>query len=209
MTQQTSTFAANSRARRIALTLIGVGLAVLLSPFALRWIVRQQVAPVTYSVTTAPPYPTALVLGAGLWSDGTVTPMLRNRVSTAIALYRAGRVERLIMSGDAAAPEGDETAAMRQLALDAGVPDSAIVVDGSGVRTFESCARARDVYGEQAVIVVTSGFHLARAVYLCQGLGLDAAGVAPAVESASWWMQAEWEAREVFATLLAWRDLNG
>jgi vancomycin permeability regulator SanA len=194
--------------RRFLVFLVVIMAIGVLSPFALRWLVVTETRPDIYTLDTAPTRPSALVLGAGLWTDGTPSPVLRSRIDAAITLYQTSRVERLIMSGDANAPEGDETAVMRQLALDAGVPDRAIVVDGLGVRTYDSCYRARHVYGETEVIVVTQGFHQPRSLYLCTGIGLNAVGVVTSEESLPLPLQAEWELREVFATVLVWWEIQ-
>lgn len=194
--------------RRLLWMSLGLLVLAALIPFLFRALIVAHYSRALYTVETVPAYPAALVMGAGLWWDGTPSPVLRNRVHTAIALYQAGKVDRLIMSGDANAPEGDETAVMRRLALEAGVPDSAILIDGFGVRTYDSCVRARNVYGESRVIVVTQRFHQARSLYLCDGIGLESVGVPPAEERMTLRLQVEREIREVFATALAWWDIT-
>ena len=122
----------------------------------------------------------ALVLGARVWADGRPSRFLRERVVTGVRLYRRGLVDRIIVSGAQQDSSGHgEPAVMRRVAEAAGVPARDIVEDPLGVDTFSSCIRARDVYGVQSVIVATQEFHLPRAVWLCERLGLEAQGAFP------------------------------
>jgi vancomycin permeability regulator SanA len=122
----------------------------------------------------------ALVLGARVWADGRPSRFLRERVVTGVRLYRRGLVDRIIMSGAEHDSSGHgEPAVMRRVAEAAGVPAAAIVEDPLGVDTYSSAIRARDVYGARSVIVATQEFHLPRAVWLCERLGLDAQGAYP------------------------------
>ncbi len=151
---------------------------------------------------SAPPRPVAIVFGAAVGSQ-----VLRDRVATGAALYHAHKVRHLLLSGDNRRRSYDEPRAMRKLALDLGVPGDAIVLDYAGRRTYDSCARARQIFGVGGAILVTQGFHLARAIYLCQHLGLgDVVGVAAdrqAYPAGPWF-----EARELGASLRAWLDVN-
>ncbi len=150
----------------------------------------------------------AIVFGAGLWATGAPTPILYDRVATAADLYKRGNVRRLLMTGDDSTQGHDEPGAMIQSALSLGVPRAALVGDGAGLRTYDSCVRARDVYGISRAIIVTQRFHMARALFTCAQLGIDVIGVdadrrdyAPA--SYTWWML-----REVPSTLLAYLDVT-
>jgi len=130
-----------------------------------------------YTVEEAPVRRVAIVFGAGLWRDGSPTPVLRDRVETAAELYFAGKVQKLLMSGDNRFVEYNEPAAMRQYALELGVPEEAIVLDFAGRSTYETCYRAKVIFQAYDSILVTQGFHLPRALYTCSALGLDTAGV--------------------------------
>ena len=126
------------------------------------------------------PADAALVLGAGVRPDGTPSPFLRDRVEVGVALYEAGLVDVLLMSGDGDDSSGfGETAVMRDLAESLGVPAEAIVEDPEGLDTEASCIRAREVFGEVSVIVATQQFHQARALWLCEQAGIAAQGVYP------------------------------
>jgi vancomycin permeability regulator SanA len=116
--------------------------------------------------------PVAMVLGAGLRRDGRPSQLLARRLDVAADIYHRGTTDAVLVSGAA-----DETAAMRRYLLGADVPDTKIVEDPAGFRTWDSCVRAHEVYGVRSAIVVTQAFHLPRAVVLCRAAGIDATGV--------------------------------
>ena len=151
----------------------------------------------------APSAPLALVLGAEVYANGYPSPALVNRLDTSIQLYRAGKVQTLLMSGGHGSIE---TSAMRRYALAAGAPDSAIKLDDGGLRTLNSCQRARDVFHATRVTVISQAEHLTRAVYTCDKLGLEAIGVvAPDFPGPALWT---YRLRERAAVLLAWWEVN-
>lgn len=122
-------------------------------------------------------WPVALVLGAGVLADGRPSAVLEDRMRTAVDLYRDGKVEKLLLSGDGRSdPNYNEAEIMRRFALRSGVPAQAILFDDQGLRTKESCVRAIDDFSLQEAIVVTQSFHLPRALYLCDSLGLKVIG---------------------------------
>jgi len=120
----------------------------------------------------------AVVLGAGLRDDGSPSDVLRDRLDESLALYRAGRVKRLIVSGDHRTPAYDEPNAMRVYLEGNGVPAEAIFMDHAGLDTYSSMWRARHVFGATRIVVVTQQFHLARAVWCARALGMEAEGSA-------------------------------
>jgi len=192
---------------RIFLILFMLTLEAIALVVALRVWVHARVAGRIYAdARDARPAPVALVLGAGLWRDGTPTPALYDRVATAVDLYKAGKVKKLLMSGDNRFANYNEPAAMKTLAERLGVPVEDIVLDYAGRRTYDSCYRARAIFGVQQAIVVSQRFHLDRALFLCDALGVQATGVvADRREYATYrW----WEMREVLATAAAWWDVN-
>ncbi|MEV0622197.1 ElyC/SanA/YdcF family protein [Nonomuraea sp. NPDC050404] len=147
----------------------------------------------------------ALVLGAGLYGTQP-TPMLARRLDIAADLYRAGKVRALLLSGDNSRKEYDEPTAMRDYLRARGVPDAVMVLDYAGFDTWDSCVRARKVFGAERVTVVTQEFHIPRAVALCRTAGLRAFGAGD--DSARRWPSATYflAAREVFATAKAFAD---
>lgn len=146
--------------------------------------------------------PVAIVFGAGLWRDGSPTPVLRDRVQAAADLYFAGKVKKLLMSGTTVGYY-NETRAMRNYAMELGVPNEAIVQDYGGLRTYDTCLRALQVYNVKQAILVTQRFHLPRALYLCNTLGLDAEGVSADLRQYRLRSQLWWNLREIPATLVA------
>ncbi len=118
-----------------------------------------------------------LVLGAGLKEDGTPNFMLKDRLDTAISLYHAGISNRLLMTGDHGQKEYDEVNAMKQYALDAGIPSEAIFMDHAGFSTYESACRAKKIFLVKSTIVITQEYHLYRAVYDISAFGIEAYGV--------------------------------
>jgi vancomycin permeability regulator SanA len=124
------------------------------------------------------PIDCALVLGAGVRDDGTPSDVLRDRLDEALALYRSGRVRRVLVSGDHRSAGYDEPNTMRRYLEAAGVPPEAIFMDHAGLDTYSSMWRARHVFGASRVVVVTQRFHLARAVWCARALGMEAEGSA-------------------------------
>jgi SanA protein len=160
-----------------------------------------------YTVERAPAGRVAIVFGAGLTRSGQATPILRDRVETAAQLYFAGKVEKILMSGDNRFENYNEPEAMRQYALTLGVPSEAIVLDYAGRRTYDTCYRAKAIFGLDSALLVTQGFHLPRALFVCNALGVQAAGVEAA--NRRYWplMLFIWNVREQFATLGALVDV--
>ncbi|MGB3652693.1 MAG: ElyC/SanA/YdcF family protein [Rivularia sp. (in: cyanobacteria)] len=118
----------------------------------------------------------AIVLGAGIY-NGQPSPMLADRISAAVELYKLGRVKKLLMSGDNSSEDYDEVTAMQRYAVKLGVPQKDITLDHAGFKTYESCYRAKEIFGVKQAVVVTQNFHLPRAVYLCSQLGVDTYGL--------------------------------
>lgn len=159
--------------------------------------------PRTHSRDEVPARRVAIVFGAGLWRDGTATPVLYDRVAAAADLYFAGKVEKLLMSGDNRFVDYNEPAVMRQVALSLGVPEEAIVLDYAGRRTYDTCYRAAAIFGVTEAILVTQAFHLPRAVYLCNHLGVDGVGVEADRRAYRRSSLLYWNVREILATVNA------
>lgn len=130
-----------------------------------------------YGLSKVPAAPVALVLGAQVYADGSPSPFLAARLELARRLLAAGSVRAVLVSGDHGRWAYDEPGAMRRWLVERGVPPHKVVEDHAGFDTYDSCQRARRVFGVGRVIVVTQSFHIARAVALCRQAGLDAAGV--------------------------------
>ncbi len=118
----------------------------------------------------------AIVLGAKVQPGGEPSATLEDRLQTAVELYRAGVVRKLLLSGDHGRRTYDEVNGMRRFILTAGVPQEDVFLDHAGFSTYQTMYRARDVFQVKQAIVVTQRFHLARSVYTARQLGLDAWG---------------------------------
>ncbi|HEY5573273.1 MAG TPA: ElyC/SanA/YdcF family protein [Anaerolineales bacterium] len=164
--------------------------------------------PRLHRVEDVPAKPVAIVFGAGLWRDGSPTPVLRDRVATAVELYFQGKVNKLLMSGDNRVDNYNEPAAMEEFAIGLGVPAEDIILDYAGQRTYDTCFRAKEIFGLQDAILVTQEFHLPRAIYTCNSLGVDALGVAADRREYRRRQSAFWQLREVAATFVALWDIH-
>ena len=118
-----------------------------------------------------------LVLGAGVRPDGSPSDMLYDRVRTGLDLYHGGAAPKLLMSGDHGRSEYDEVGCMLGLALEDGVAAANVFLDHAGFSTYESLIRAKEVFGAESLVIVTQKYHLHRALYIAEALGMDAVGV--------------------------------
>ncbi|MCJ7715894.1 MAG: YdcF family protein [Anaerolineales bacterium] len=159
-----------------------------------------------YTDKTVPPHKVAVVFGAGLTAEGRATTVLKDRIATAAALYNAGKVEKLLMSGDNRFINYNEPGAMKDYALQIGVPEEVIVLDYAGRRTYDTCYRAKEIFQLSEVILVTQNFHLPRALYTCSSLGLEAVGVS--ADMRSYRDTGYWNIREIPARLIAFIQVH-
>ena len=180
-----------------------LSLFVLSGLFFPKLIILLFAAPRTFTVDNVPAERVAIVFGAGLLRDGTAGPVLRDRVETAVQLYQQGKVEKILMSGDNRFVEYNEPEAMRQYALDLGVPNDDIVLDYAGRRTYDTCYRASAIFQVDSAVLVTQGFHLPRALFLCNSFGIEATGVEANNTYFRKISRLYWNTRELFATTQA------
>jgi vancomycin permeability regulator SanA len=137
-----------------------------------------------------------VVFGAGL-RDGRPSPYLAHRLDAAAELYKTHKVKVVLVTGDNSRVEYDEPDAMRTYLTQRGVPAAKIVSDYAGFDTWDSCARAKKIFGVKQALLVTQGFHAPRAVALCRAAGIDAYGVGVAEPHDVTWYAGE--ARELLA----------
>ena len=121
--------------------------------------------------------PVAIVLGAAVHADGQPSPWLAHRLDAAAELYTSGRVEAILVSGDNRRAGYDEPTVMRSYLLSRGIPEQAIALDYAGFDTYDTCVRARRIFGIERALLVTQDFHEPRAVAICRSVGLDVDGV--------------------------------
>lgn len=141
----------------------------------------------------------SLILGAGVLPGKEPTQVLQGRLQTALDLYHSGQTRWFLVSGDNRSPYYNEPQAMRKWLLKQGVPPNRIVADYAGRRTYDSLRRAHVIFGLRRVIIVTSDFHLPRAIFTAQRLGLEAWGVPAPTEHLPWHRRMSFWIREYVA----------
>ncbi|NMC11636.1 MAG: DUF218 domain-containing protein [Chloroflexi bacterium] len=161
-----------------------------------------------YTIEEAPYKTIGIIFGAGLWRDGSPTPVLRDRVETGAKLYFSGKIKKLLMSGDNSYIDYNEPEAMRQYALALGVPPEDIVLDYAGRRTYDTCYRAKHIFKIDEALLVTQKFHLPRAVYLCNRLGISGVGVIADTRQYRFPWRFIWQIRELPASFAALWEAN-
>ncbi len=171
----------NWRPVLVGAMLVAVAACVISFPYVWRAWVEHRYSASIYELDVAleagPAERAAIVYGARVYPSGRLSGMLRDRVDTAVALYEAGKVDKLLVSGDNSTAEYDEPSAMMAHAIARGVPAEDIQPDFGGRRTYDTCYRAKHVFQLDSAILVTQEFHLPRALFTCEALGIDAVGV--------------------------------
>jgi len=156
-----------------------------------------------FTTEDAPSARAAIVFGAGLQRDGTPSPVLKDRIAAAVQLYHLGKVEKLLMSGDNRFIDYNEPAAMKTYAVSLGVPEEAIALDFAGRRTYDTCYRAKHIFGLDEALLVTQKYHLPRAIFTCQEMGMRVSGVAADLRIYNTHSLRFWSLRELPATMVA------
>ncbi|MEW8977908.1 MAG: ElyC/SanA/YdcF family protein [Symbiobacterium sp.] len=187
--------------RLVVAALVGAALVL-----AVNAVVYWQGRRLIVSAADAQPAQVALVLGAGVTSDGRPTPMLRDRLEAALELYQTGKVRKLLLSGDHSRADYDEVNAMRRYLEERGVPPEDLFLDHAGFDTYDSMYRAGAIFQVRDVIVVTQEFHLPRALWIATRLGLDAQGV-PA-DRFRYGVERAYAAREFAARVKAFAEVT-
>ena len=119
-----------------------------------------------------------IVLGCQVKPNGVPSDMLKDRLERGIALYKDGAAPKLLMSGDHGRKEYNEVGAMKDYAMDAGIPSKDIFMDHAGFSTYETMYRAKEIFGARKVLIVTQEYHLYRSIYIAEKMGMEAYGVA-------------------------------
>ncbi len=152
---------------------LGLIALLMMVPIVIRIAVTSLIAS---SVESVPRTEVALVLGASVFR-GSPSPILAERADAAIALYKAGKVTKILVTGDNGALTHDEVTPVRKYLLDAEIPSADIFLDHAGFDTYSSMYRAREVFLVHSLTIVTQDFHLPRALWIARHLGLEAHGV--------------------------------
>lgn len=171
------------------------------------WVSWRSSNNIYTDVQALPATHTLLLLGTSKrLSDGDPNPFFHNRMQAAAMLYKSGKVQRLILSGEHSSNYYNEPKDMRQALLALGVPAEAIYMDYAGLRTFDSVLRARAVFGATQVVIVSQRFHIERALFIAQAKGIAAIGFA-APDPEPWWFGLRVQARELLARVNVVLDL--
>lgn len=194
----------SSRLRQfgIAFGAIAIALLAMLADVQLRYVSKIHDAA---NISQISHDDAAIVLGASVNRDGTPSDALRDRLNEGIALYDAKVVDRIFVTGDDGEYHANEIDVMKPYLLSHGIPEDKLVIDGRGFRTYESCKHAAEA-GIKTAIVVTQRFHMGRALYLCNRLGVHAAGVTSNLSSYD--KNAIFWGRDLLASIKAWWDVN-
>ncbi len=186
--------------------LIGL-ISLLFLPLLWQWWINWTYHRYIFKPAELPTERVAIVFGARIYADGGLSQMLADRVETAVQLYQADKVQKLIMSGDNRFDYYDEPGQMMEYAMKRGVPRQDIQPDYGGRRTYDTCYRAKEIFQLKSVVLVTQDFHLPRALFTCRGLGIEATGVSADLRT-YYWRSLWWsKIREVPATMMALVDV--
>ncbi len=150
--------------------------------------------------------PAVLVLGAGVKTNKGVSPVFADRLDTAMALYQKGLVKKIIVSGDHGTDVYDETNAGKDYLLTLGAPDTDIFLDHAGFDTYDSVARAKNIFQADTLLITTQDFHLPRALYIANRIGLEAWGCR--ADKRFYSNINNMKRREWLASIKAWLDVN-
>lgn len=180
----------------IALLILALGLYTFYSLYYHRLV---------YSAKQVPSMPVAIVFGAGIWPDGSLSDILADRVDTAIDLYYQGKVRKLLFTGDNRYLNYNEPQRMAEYAMTQGIPEADIVLDYAGRRTYDSCYRARYIFEVESAILVTQAYHLPRALFTADRLGISVVGVA--ADRHQYMNMTNYRLRELLATPVAWWEV--
>ncbi len=179
-------------------------LLIILSPFIWRKGVQWVYGRSIYAPDTVPAERVAIVFGAAVYNNGRLSDILRDRVDTAVQLYEDGTIQKILVSGDNRFENYDEPTAMMNYAIEKGVSPDDIQPDFAGRRTYDTCYRAHEIFQLDSAILVTQQFHLPRALFTCQRLGIEVVGVT--ADSQPYRGVRWYEVRETLATAVALWD---
>jgi len=189
------------------LALAGVSVLVLFFVFANAYVLLSADQHTTGEVAEVPPAEVAIVPGALVKPNGEMSAMLADRVEQASALWHAGKVEKILVSGDHGQWEYDEPDTMRKALVADGVDPEDVFEDHAGFETWATMVRARSIFNVHDAVVVTQGFHMPRALYLADAAGIEATGLTADLHE--WGYQGDKStAREFFSRVKAVVDVT-
>lgn len=196
-----------SKFKRLRKIFVRSSLAGLVSVGAILWYVKSSSSATIFKdVNAVPSKYVAIVFGAGIRSDGTPSKYLKDRLEAGILLYKKGKVKRLLLSGDNGSKRYDELEVMKNYCLNAGVPAKDIFVDYAGFDTYSTVFRAKDLFKINEAIMVTQAYHLERAIFLGQKMGIASVGYA--ADNGAYQLAKKNELREQLALVKSFVDVS-
>ncbi|MEK7103843.1 MAG: ElyC/SanA/YdcF family protein [Patescibacteria group bacterium] len=138
---------------------------------------NQELSYIYTDINKIPKAQTVMVLGASVYRNKTMSDMLKDRANTAIEIYKTGKAENILVSGDGKEKNYNEVEVVNSYLLEQGIPKEKILLDYYGFDTYDSLYRARDIFGVKNIIISTQNFHLPRAIFIARNLGLEAYGI--------------------------------
>ncbi len=184
----------------ILLTIAVVGVLLV------NWRVSNLTRPLIFTVDQLPGvYETGIVLGAKVYSDGKLSGMVQDRADTAVVLYQHQKIRKILVSGDNGQKNYDEVNAIKDYLLSKGIPKADLFLDHAGFDTYDSMYRAKAIFTVESVVVITQDFHLPRAVFIAQKLGVPVVGVAADIQDYGHMERVI--VREKLAVMKAWLDV--
>ncbi len=194
------------RLRRVLLALVAVPISVF---FAIVFDIQASARGLLYTdASKVPSAPVAIVLGAGFGPKGEPSLILAGRLDGAIELYKSGKVGKLLMSGDNRTIYHNEPAVMRRYAISKGVPSACIEMDFAGRDTYDTCYRAKHLFGIDKAVIITQRFHAARALYIARAMDIDAVAYGVPNLDAYPLLQMNYTSREYLADVKACWDVH-
>lgn len=191
------------KAFRYGIIILGVLLTVIILTSLIIKLKTEQY--IYHDLKQAPKAQVVVILGAAILRNGGLSPILRERVDQAQALYEAGKVEKILVTGDNSTLAHNEVNPVRLYLLGNNIPDQDIFLDHAGFDTYSSLYRARDIFRADSLIVVSQSFHLPRAIFIARALGIKAYGF-EADQAQSHYLLSNY-LREILATMKAVWDV--
>lgn len=185
--------------------IVAVTISLLLVVAIIYWVRVEYKDKIYSQIGEVPENSVVVVLGASVKRDKTPNDALEDRLNVAADIWRAGKTQRIILSGDDGRWAQPEIPAMLNYMYNQGVPQEVLIADGDNARTYDSCYRLKHELKQDDVVLVTQGFHLPRALYLCNEVGLDAWGIDSDLRPYSkivWFTVRDW-----LASFLAYWDI--
>ncbi len=182
--------------------LLLIALIILLSPF---FFLSGTDSQIYATLEDVQPTEVAIVFGAGVKDDGTPSDALKDRLIVAAELYNAGKIEKILVSGDNTSEDYNEPDAMSAYLIQLGVPAENISADYAGRRTYDTCMRAKNIWSINEALLITQDFHLPRALFTCNAVGIESFGISASLQP--YVLEDYYRFREWFATIEAILDV--